>query len=91
MELNQAQSVWVGGFANEFLPGYFSENVKAMKDIGIENVFRIFPHSVKSIDSNSMTLKQKLLKLYEKNKLPLVVHAHSKAAAASVMLIISIP
>jgi hypothetical protein len=35
-----------------------------------------------------MTLKQKLLKLYEKNKLPLVVHAHSKAAAETLAMII---
>ena len=89
----QAQShyVFVGGYKNEKLADYFSDNVQWLKNQG-NLVSVIMPRSENSISRNADLLKEKLLSAFEEGgRRPLAVIAHSKGGVELVNMILRYP
>ena len=77
--------VFIGGYGNEKIPGYFDANIEELKDQGAKYVSRIMPKTENAILDNVQFIRAELLKLYQKSqedgkKRRLAVLAHSKAA-----------
>jgi pimeloyl-ACP methyl ester carboxylesterase len=74
--------VFVAGFANERMWGYFSENAKELRALGVSrrNIHVIYPSSHKGIDENGEQVRREMLAVAQKGPEPLVVIAHSRGA-----------
>lgn len=77
--------VFVGGFLNEGLPGYFSDNSNALLDAGVsrDRIHFIFPNSDHSVEENYIDLKWQLRELRESfdDGEKLILIGHSKGAS----------
>jgi hypothetical protein len=83
--VKKAQSfryVFVGGFHNEFMPGYFSQNIKELKSLGVSkrHIHEVYPSSKKTIAENRETFRNEFLAVAEEGPEKLVVIAHSRGA-----------
>jgi pimeloyl-ACP methyl ester carboxylesterase len=78
----QFRYVFVGGFANERMPGYFSQCRKELLAHGVAtgSVHFIFPSSHELFDGNSGAVRSKFLEFAAKGPERLVVIAHSRGA-----------
>ncbi len=74
--------VFVGGFLNERMPGYFTANVRELRTAGVSRdaIFQIFPSSHESIDGNAAEVRARFEEIAALGPEKLVVIAHSRGA-----------
>lgn len=74
--------VFVGGFTNERMPGYFSQCEKELREHGVApgSIHFIFPSSHNTIDENSDEVQSRFLEIGAQGPERLVVIAHSRGA-----------
>src|SRR5579864_4855257 len=74
--------VFVGGFQNEFKPGYFAQNIKELKALGVSRkaIHEIYPSSRKTIDESRDEVRDQFLEIAGAGPEKLVVIAHSRGA-----------
>jgi hypothetical protein len=78
----QYRYVFVGGFANERMPGYFAQCGKELRAHGVApgSIHFIFPSSHETLDVNSDGVRSRFLDLAARGPERLVVIAHSRGA-----------
>jgi pimeloyl-ACP methyl ester carboxylesterase len=75
--------VFVGGFANERMPGYFAQCAQELRAHGVPRtaIHFIFPSSHNSFDGNCDGVKDEFLAIAAQGREPLVIIAHSRGAS----------
>ena len=90
--LRQFHIIFVGGFTNELLRGYFAENKKALNDMGIKTVSTVFPPSGKEVEANADALDKTLREKYrEGGRKPIILVGHSKGGVETLLWAIRHP
>lgn len=96
--LSKKHVVYVSGFLHEVLPFQFIKNKEALKELGVQAFTEIYPSSHQSASENARVLSETMLGLFSKgnNKgegkgLPIIIIAHSKGAAESLLMAIQYP
>jgi hypothetical protein len=81
-EARRYQYVFVGGFHNERLPGYFAQNAKELRAIGVpkQAIHYIYPSSHKTVDGNAKVVRRQFEDIADLGPEKLVVIAHSRGA-----------
>mmetsp|Transcript_8702 Transcript_8702/g.27015 ORF Transcript_8702/g.27015 Transcript_8702/m.27015 type:complete len:737 (+) Transcript_8702:145-2355(+) len=69
--------ILVGGLFTEHYPGYFSNNLKRMQELGL-TVVKSNIDTDAGVKTNSAVLKKEIEDEYEKHQLPVVLFGHSK-------------
>jgi pimeloyl-ACP methyl ester carboxylesterase len=74
--------VFVGGFRNERMPGYFAQNMAELRALGVprSRMHLISPSSQQDSESNLDEVKARFLEIAEEGPEKLVVIAHSRGA-----------
>ncbi len=74
--------VFVGGFHNERLPGYFAQNAKELRAQGVPRraIHFIYPSSDESISGNARPVHDQFVEIAAAGREKLVVIAHSRGA-----------
>jgi pimeloyl-ACP methyl ester carboxylesterase len=74
--------VFVGGFHNERMPGYFAQNAKELRARGIPRraVHFIYPSSHETVAGNAESVRSQFLEIARQGPEKLVVIAHSRGA-----------
>ena len=74
--------VFVSGFHNERMPGYFTQNARELRDRGISRkaIHFVEPSSRKTVADNADEVRDAILEIARKGPEPLVVIAHSRGA-----------
>jgi pimeloyl-ACP methyl ester carboxylesterase len=74
--------VFVGGFHNERLPGYFAQNAKELRAQGVPRraVHFIYPSSDETVAGNAESVRDQFLEIARAGPEKLVVIAHSRGA-----------
>ncbi len=74
--------VFVGGFRNERMPGYFAGNMAELKRLGVERrrMHVILPSSKQTTSENAREVRDRFLAIAEEGPERLVVVAHSRGA-----------
>jgi pimeloyl-ACP methyl ester carboxylesterase len=81
-EARSFRYVFVGGFRNERLPGYFAGNIAELKALGIslDRIHVIRPSSDKTTEANAEEVRARFLEIAAEGPERLVVIAHSRGA-----------
>ena len=74
--------VFVGGFRNERMPGYFARNVGELKDIGVpaDQIHVVLPSSDRTSLENAEEVRDRFFEVAAKGPERIVVIAHSRGA-----------
>jgi pimeloyl-ACP methyl ester carboxylesterase len=74
--------VFVSGFWNEQMPGYFAQNVKGLVAHGVPrgHIYRIEPSSHRTLEENAAEVRDRFLEIAREGDGRLVVIAHSRGA-----------
>lgn len=74
--------VFVAGFLNEGIPGYFGENIRELKKLGVPaaRISVVKPKSGKTFEENSTILKRGLIEILKEKTDRAVIFAHSRGA-----------
>src|SRR4051812_37615718 len=74
--------VFIGGLANEYLPGYFAQSAKELRALGVPRgaIHFIHPSSQQSITENLDTVRKEMRRIVASGPERLVVIAHSRGA-----------
>lgn len=75
--------IFVGGFANERMPGYFAQSERALRARGVPRraIHFIFPSSHRPFDDNCDGVAKKFLEIAAAGPEPLVIIGHSRGAS----------
>jgi len=78
----QFQYVFVGGFRMARTPGYFTQNAKELRALGVprRSIHFLYPDSYKTVDENRETVREEILRIAGDRPERLVVIAHSRGA-----------
>ncbi len=82
MRARRFRYVFVGGFLNERMPGYFSQNARELRACGVPRpaIHFVSPSSHRSFDENLETIGEDFRRIAEAGPEKLVVIAHSRGA-----------
>lgn len=85
--------VFVAGFLNEGLLGYFKDNKDLLEEVGIskQQIHVLKPSSQEGVIKNALNLSKQLTTIYKKSNRRLVIIAHSKGALETLALAVSQP
>lgn len=85
--------VFVAGFLNEGLLGYFKDNKDLLKEVGVseKQIHVLKPSSRKGVIENAAELSKALSKIHAKSGRQLVIIAHSKGALESLAVAVINP
>ena len=85
--------VFVGGFHNERLPGYFSQNAKELRAQGVPRraIHFIYPSSDETITGNARSVHDQFVEIAEAGREKLVVIAHSRGACDALLFALHDP
>jgi hypothetical protein len=74
--------VFVGGFQNERMPGYFAQNAQELRAHGVprKSIHFIYPSSRETVEDNAHQVCSEFREIASKGPEPLVVIAHSRGA-----------
>ena len=74
--------VFVGGFRNERIPGYFAQNMAELRVLGVPrgSIHVIYPSSVQTAEQNAGEVRARFLEIAGEGPEKLVVIAHSRGA-----------
>ncbi len=81
-EARRYRYVFVGGFHNERLPGYFAQNARELRAKGVpkEAVHFIFPSSHHSVAGNARVVREQFEEIAGAGREKLVIIAHSRGS-----------
>jgi len=81
-ESRRFRYVFVGGFCNERLPGYFAQNARELRARGIprRSIHFVFPSSHEAIEANFAEVRARFLAIAREGPEELVIIAHSRGA-----------
>jgi pimeloyl-ACP methyl ester carboxylesterase len=85
--------VFVGGFANEQMRGYFAENTKELRALGVPRsaIHTIFPSSSQTIEEGTATFREQIYSASSAGPERLVVIAHSRGACDALAFALAEP
>jgi pimeloyl-ACP methyl ester carboxylesterase len=74
--------VFVGGLGGERMPGYFDQNAKALRALGVPRraIHVVQPSSRRTVEANRDAVRDEFRRIAELGPEPLVVIAHSRGA-----------
>ena len=74
--------IFVAGFSNERMPGYFTQNAKELRARGVPRkaIHFVYPSSKKTVEENLDEVRGKFLEIADQGPEKLVVIAHSRGA-----------
>ncbi len=86
-QVRQLQYVFVAGFLNEGICGYFEDNIATLRALGVAEtkIHSIFPRSNQGVEQNASELYERLFDLSRQGS-PLVVVGHSKGALETLIM-----
>jgi pimeloyl-ACP methyl ester carboxylesterase len=93
-ELTAAKSrhyLFVGGFLNEAIPGYFADNLAVVTEQLGASASTLFPSSAASMEDDARQIRDAVNAAYEARHKPIVLVGHSKGAASSVLAVLQYP
>jgi pimeloyl-ACP methyl ester carboxylesterase len=81
-EARQYRYVFVGGFHNERLPGYFSQNAKELRAQGVPKraIHYIYPSSRETVAGNARMVRERFEDIVREGPEKLIVIAHSRGS-----------
>lgn len=79
--------VFVAGFMNELIPGYFTDNVAVTRELGAQTS-TLFPPSSRSLTDDVAPIE---LEIYHHAPRPIVLVGHSKGGAAVLLTVLQHP
>lgn len=83
--------LFVGGFLNETIPGYFVDNMAVVRDeLGAE-VSTLFPPSAGSLDVDAAMIRDEVGRISDSTKRAVVLVGHSKGGAGVVLAVLRYP
>jgi pimeloyl-ACP methyl ester carboxylesterase len=83
--------LFVGGFLNETIPGYFGDNVPVVTDELGATASTCFPPSGGSLERDADLLHDEVRRQAEERQRPIVLIGHSKGGAAAVLVVLRDP
>jgi pimeloyl-ACP methyl ester carboxylesterase len=85
--------VFVAGFAHEHIPGYFAQNAKDLRDLGVsrEAIHTIFPSSEETVEESTEAFRQRVFTIASAGPEPLVIVAHSRGACDALAFALTEP
>jgi hypothetical protein len=85
--------VFVGGFASEQMRGYFAENTKELRALGVPRsaIHTIFPRSSQTIEEEASTFREQIYKAASEGPERLVIIAHSRGACDAMAFALAEP
>lgn len=83
--------LFVGGFLNETIPGYFVDNMAVVRDeLGAE-VSTLFPPSAGSLDVDAVMIRDEVGRISDSTQRAVVLVGHSKGGAGVVLAVLRYP
>jgi pimeloyl-ACP methyl ester carboxylesterase len=85
--------VFVAGFAHEQIPGYFAQNVKDLRALGVPKgaIHTIFPSSEETVEESAEAFRRRVFTVASEGPEPLVVVAHSRGACDALAFALTEP
>ncbi len=85
--------IFVGGFANEQMNGYFVQNVRDLRSMGVprSSIHTIFPSSRETIEESARKISEQIFTISSKGPERLVVIAHSRGACDTLAFALTEP
>ncbi len=85
--------VFVAGFAHEQIPGYFAQNVKDLRALGVPKaaIHAIFPSSEETVEESAEAFRRRIFTIASAGTEPLVVIAHSRGACDALTFALTEP
>ena len=85
--------VFIGGFGNEAMPGYFVQNTREVRARGVPRgaIHSIFPSSHATIEDNAPKVRDRLREIAREGPEPLVIVAHSRGACDALAFALADP
>jgi pimeloyl-ACP methyl ester carboxylesterase len=92
-EARSYRYVFVGGFHNERLPGYFTQNAKELRAIGVpkQAIHYIYPSSHRTVAENAKTVRRQFEDIADLGPEKLVVIAHSRGSCDTLLFALENP
>jgi pimeloyl-ACP methyl ester carboxylesterase len=83
--------LFVGGFLNEGIPGYFTDNMRVTHDeLGAE-VSTLFPSSSTSVSEDADAIRAAVIERSRTSQKPVVLVGHSKGGAGALVAVLRYP
>jgi pimeloyl-ACP methyl ester carboxylesterase len=81
-EVRGLRYVFVGGFGNERMPGYFAQNARELRAQGVprRSIHFLYPSSRRTVEENRDSVRDEFLRIAAAGPGRLVVIAHSRGA-----------
>jgi hypothetical protein len=85
--------VFVGGFAHEQIPGYFTQNARDLRALGVPkgSIHTIFPSSEETVEESAESFRRQVFTAASAGPEPLVVVAHSRGACDALAFALTEP
>lgn len=85
--------VFVAGFAHEQIPGYFAQNVKDLRTLGVPKgaIHAVFPSSEETVEESAEAFRRRVFTIASEGPEPLVIVAHSRGACDALAFALTEP
>lgn len=83
--------LFVGGFLNETIPGYFGDNLPVVRDELGASASTLFPPSGGDLERDAELIHAEVLRLSDEHQKPIAIIGHSKGGAAAVLAVLRDP
>lgn len=87
----QLHFLFVGGFLNETIPGYFGDNLPVVRDELGASASTLFPPSGGDLERDAELIHAEVLRLSDEQQKPIALIGHSKGGAAAVLAVLRDP
>ncbi|MBL8918752.1 MAG: DUF2974 domain-containing protein [Myxococcaceae bacterium] len=87
----QLHFLFVGGFLNETIPGYFGDNLPVVRDELGATASTLFPPSGGDLERDAELITAEVLRLSDEHQKPIALIGHSKGGAAAVLAVLRDP
>jgi pimeloyl-ACP methyl ester carboxylesterase len=87
------QYVFIGGFRVGRMPGYFAQNARALRSLGVprRSIHFVFPSSDRTVEENGDEVREKLRGIAARGGKRLVIIAHSRGACDALAFALNEP
>jgi pimeloyl-ACP methyl ester carboxylesterase len=85
--------IFVAGFAHEQIPGYFAQNTKDLRALGVPkgSIHAIFPSSEETVEESAEAFRRAVFTAASAGTEPLVIVAHSRGACDALAFALTEP
>ena len=85
--------LFVAGFAHEQIPGYFAQNIKDLRAVGVTKaaIHTIFPPSGETVEESAEAFRRQVFTIASQGPEPLVIIAHSRGACDALAFALTEP